>query len=153
MRFIRYNANPKDWKIGDCVVRACAVANQITWEEAYEELCNIGKKKCRMPNDDCTIEAFLKENGFITMKQEKDVNGNWLDVEQLIEAHPDDILVIRVAHHLTVSIKGVLIDTWNCCASKTGRFYVKMLPKNEEGEIIRYLQFLDENKMKVRVRL
>ena len=153
MKFIKFNANPKNWKTGDCVVRALTVATQSTWDDTYRELCEIGAKKCRMPNDDQSFEAFLKKKGFLSMKQEKDENGNWLSVEQLIEAHPDDILVIRVARHLTVAIKGVLIDTWNCGYSKTGRFYVKMIPDAMEGEIIRYLQFIDENRMVERRRL
>ena len=153
MRFIRYNANPKDWKTGDCVVRALAAATQKTWEEVYEELCEIGKKKCRMPNEDQVINAFLKQNGFFPVKQEKDEFGNWLDIEQLIDTYPEDILVIRTRRHLTTALQGTLVDTWNCSGQKAGRFYVKMVTKELEGDLVRYLQFLEENKMKVRVRL
>ena len=153
MRFIRYNANPKDWKTGDCVVRALAAATQKTWEEVYEELCEIGKKKCRMPNEDQVINAFLKQNGFFPVKQEKDECGNWLDIEQLIDTYPEDILVIRTRRHLTTALQGTLVDTWNCSGQKAGRFYVKMVTKELEGDLVRYLQFLEENKMKVRVRL
>ena len=38
MRFIRYNANPKGWKTGDCVIRAVAAATQQTWDDVYDEL-------------------------------------------------------------------------------------------------------------------
>ena len=153
MRFIGYNANPKDWKTGDCVVRVLAAATQKTWEEVYEELCEIGKKKCRMPNEDQVINAFLKQNGFFPVKQEKDECGNWLDIEQLIDTYPEDILVIRTRRHLTTALQGTLVDTWNCSGQKAGRFYVKMVTKELEGDLVRYLQFLEENKMKVRVRL
>lgn len=154
-KFINYNANPKGWKHeGDCVVRAVAVATQTTWEDAYDKLYEIGKKKCRMSNSNQTYETYLKQNGFTQMKQIKNDSGRWLKVEELVEKFPNSILVISTSGHLTVAIKGVLIDTWNCGYSKSGRFFIKPIESDEEeGEIIRYLQFIYENRTQVRVRL
>ena len=61
MKFIKYNANPKGWKTGDCVVRGIAVGTQQTWEQVYDDLVNIGRKKCRMPNEEIVYSKYLKD--------------------------------------------------------------------------------------------
>ena len=71
MKFIKYNANPKDWKTGDCVIRAISTATQQSWDTVYEDLCKIGGKKCRMPNDTLVYSAYLKQHGFSEQKQKK----------------------------------------------------------------------------------
>ncbi len=43
-RFIAYNANPKNKKVDDCVVRALSKAIGKGWYEVYDELYNIGRK-------------------------------------------------------------------------------------------------------------
>ena len=152
MRFIKYNANPKDWKDGDCVVRAVATATQQNWLTTFDDLCKIARKKCRMPNSNETYAAYLKEKGFERMKQDKDEFGRWLDISELVDRYPNSILVIHCRHHLTVAIEGVLIDTWHTGNERAGRFYKKDISELEEGDIIRYLQFVEENKMEVKPR-
>lgn len=154
MEFIRYNANPKGWKTGDCVVRAIATATQQTWEKTYEELCTLGKKKCRMPNDTIIYKAYLKDKGFIEEKQLKDKSGNWYDIEKLIDTYPYDILLINCSHHLTVSVRGHLVDTWNCGHKKAGKFWrLPITNTNDEHNILGYIEYLKENKTVVKKRL
>ena len=62
--YIKENINPKGWKCGDCVVRACAKATNKSWDETYQALYEIGFKKKRMLNDDCVYCKFLEDNGF-----------------------------------------------------------------------------------------
>ena len=129
MEFVKENLNPKGWKTGDCVVRALAGANNRSWESTYLALCDIGAKKCRMPNDKATYEAFLKDNGWV--KQKMPV---WYDafgkrhrytVRELIEEHPNKRMIISVANHLTFADKGTLIDTWNCGSKSVGNYWIK----------------------------
>lgn len=40
--FIYTNPNPIDKKVGDCVIRAIAIATETTWERAYMDLCMEG---------------------------------------------------------------------------------------------------------------
>ena len=62
--FIKENMNPKGWKCGDCVIRACAKALNQSWDDTYNQLYEIGFKKKRMPNDDCCYCKLLESNGF-----------------------------------------------------------------------------------------
>ena len=151
MKFIRYNANPKDWKTGDCVVRAVAAATQQSWDTVYEDLCKIGGKKCRMPNDTLVYSAYLKQHGFSEKKQKKHENGTKYSIKELVENYPNSIVVIHCTHHLTVAILGHLIDTWNPAYSTSGKFYLKVLVGEEYDEALNYLEWIKENKMSERM--
>ena len=62
MNLIKTNVNPKEWKHeGDCVVRALAQASGKNWIQVYDELYEIGRKKCRMPNSQKVYEEWLKQ--------------------------------------------------------------------------------------------
>lgn len=37
--FVEYNPNPDEKSVGDCVVRAITKVLDMTWEDAYVELC------------------------------------------------------------------------------------------------------------------
>ena len=128
MNFFRYNSNPKGWKTGDCVVRAVSTAmeasyRQESWSSVYSDLCAIGAKKCRMPNDPHIYGQYLKDHGFIQMKQMKHENGTKYTIEEVINAYPDDVLLIHCAHHLTCAVRGNLYDTWNCMYRTAGKFW------------------------------
>lgn len=129
MEFKQTNLNPKGWKTGDCVVRAIAAAENLSWEVTYLFLCEVGGKKCRMPNDKQTYEQFLKDRGWIKQKMPVwyDAFGkkNRYTVQELANEFPDKKMVISVANHLTYVDKGTLIDTWNCGRKSVGNYWIK----------------------------
>lgn len=153
VEFIKYNANPKNWNTNDCVIRAIAVATQQDWLTTFDKLYEIARKKCRMLNSRETYNRYLKEKGFEKMKQEKNGFGKSINIHELINRYPDSILVISCRNHLTVAIKGILIDTWNAGYQTSGVFYKKDILDEEEGDIIRYLQFIEENKQRIRYKI
>ena len=115
MKIKYYNANPKKWKReGDCVVRAiCTVLNQ-SWELTYMELCELGLRRCMMPNSKLLYEAYLKSKGLEKQKMPKKANGKRYTIREFVEERPDFIGIISVAGHLTCVANGSLIDTWDC---------------------------------------
>lgn len=130
MEFKKENVNPKEWKHeGDCVVRAIAKANNMSWESTYLRLCDMGLKKCRMPNSQKTYEALLKEYGWIKQKMPVwyDAFGkrNRYTVKALADEYPTERMVVSIANHLTFIDKGTLIDTWNCGSKSVGNYWIK----------------------------
>lgn len=126
MEFIKLNVNPKGWKTGDCVVRALTTATEMEWLEVYDGLCEIGRKKCRMPNDKITYEKFLKEQGFINCKMPRHADGSRYTVRELVdELGEGNILVMNVAHHVTVSVGDKLVDLWDCSSKSVGNYFKK----------------------------
>ena len=136
MEFKQTNLNPKDWKTGDCVVRALASANNMSWQSTYLLLCEVGLKKCRMPNDKKTYEQLLKTYGWVKQKMPVwyDAFGkkNRYTVKELADEYPDKKMVISVANHLTFVDNGTLIDTWNCGSKSVGNYWIK--PSGDKSE-------------------
>ena len=62
--WVYLNLNPFGKHTGDCVVRACAFALNQSWDETYEELCDMGFDRKEMPSWNSTWWAYLKSKGF-----------------------------------------------------------------------------------------
>jgi len=123
--FEKYNNNPKGWKTNDCVIRSISQALGKSWLEVYDDLCEIGKKKCRMPNDKAVFELYLTNNGFIKHKQPRHSDGSKYTVRELADLLPNDDLIISVTKHLTFMSHGTLVDSWNCGGKTVGNYYSK----------------------------
>lgn len=138
MEFFRCNPNPKGWKTGDCVIRSISFAmnaayGKESWSSVYKSLCEIGQKKCRLPNEERVYTDYLKTNNFVQQKQMKHPDGTRYTVQEVIEAHPNDIILIHCARHLTCGIRGNLYDSWNCGYKTAGKFYkLASMQLNEE---------------------
>lgn len=132
MEFKRTNLNPKEWKHeGDCVVRALAAANNMSWEKTYSLLCEIGLKKCRMPNSKYTYEQLLKNYDWIKYKMPKHSDGRRYTVKELADEKPNDRIVVSMANHLSFIDKGTLVDTWNCGNKSVGNYWIKSRSKEQ----------------------
>lgn len=128
MEFYKTNMNPKGWKTGDCVIRAIAYATNKPWAEVYKDLCEVGLKKCRMPNDDIVWQKYLKDIGWTKMAQPRRANGDKYTVEEFADEMrfvSNKPAIVRVASHLTVVDEGDLVDTWNCGYKTVGNYWVK----------------------------
>ena len=128
--YLKENINPKGWKCGDCVIRACAKASGKSWDDTYNALYEIGFKKKRLLNDDCCFNKFLEDEGFTYMKAMRNEFGEQLTVGQLAdyysEKYPDGFrLVIHTRRHLTCVVDGNVIDSWNTSYEKAGYYYFK----------------------------
>ena len=45
-----HNANPKNRRSGDCVIRAISTATGKSWEEVLTDLCKLALQEKRIPN-------------------------------------------------------------------------------------------------------
>ncbi len=64
--FIEYNANPKHRKVGDCAIRAVAVANGISWDMAYNLLAEAGYEVKASMSDVEAVDHLLTGLGWST---------------------------------------------------------------------------------------
>lgn len=123
MRFEQHNANPKGWKTGDCVIRAIAYATGKSWNEVFTRLCEIGNKKCRMPNDDKVWQKYLEDIGWVKHSQPRKIDDTKYTVEEFANDYHPETAIVRVANHLTVVEGRTLIDTWNCSYKTVGNYW------------------------------
>lgn len=125
IEFKEFNANPKNRKTCDCVVRALTIATGMTYKDVYTELFNISLESGYMLNEKRVEDEFMKRHGFIKLKQPRKFDNTKYTINEILCISHAPIIVIRCAHHLTVVKDGVLIDTWNCGYKTINNYYIK----------------------------
>lgn len=101
-----YNANPNDYNIDDCTIRALSVAESISWDEAYKILSNSARKYGLMQSDVRAIEDFLDERYERVPIYEETVG-------EFIENHKRGVFLITMPRHITVLKNSINYDTFN----------------------------------------
>lgn len=128
MEIIRENMNPKDRRIGDCVIRALARATGYTWDETLDRLIVICHKVKDMPNSKRVYEKFLAQEGWVKQKMPRRPDNTRYTVKEFLDeiAGPNELYaVISVANHLTYAENDTLIDTWDCSRKSVGNFWIR----------------------------
>lgn len=59
MSYIHYNPNPLKLSVGDCTIRAISCALNISWDETYWALANLGFEMYDMPSAKAVPMAIL----------------------------------------------------------------------------------------------
>jgi len=126
--FQYYNPNPlenekKRWDRGDCVIRAFAVALDLTWIEAYDILCEEARKTYNVPNDDKVYDAALKARGCTYVGCKPEQGKKRMTVEEFCKAHPKGRFFVNISGHCTAVVDGVCYDTWNPARHAVTRYY------------------------------
>lgn len=109
------NLHPKGKRVGDCVKRAIAGAENRDYMEVQRELNRLKKEThCDYFNDRKNIAAYMQKHGYIKLsfpavKGEPRMNG-----ERFCQAYPKGRYVLNMAGHLTCCVDGVIYDTWDC---------------------------------------
>lgn len=125
MKYIKSNPHPTGKKIGDCVVRALAYANNKKWIDVFTELCEIGKELYEMPNSNKTYETYLERHGWVKQKMPKHNNGRRMKLSEFVSQNPEMSFVANVVKHCAYIEKGTLLDTWDCGHKCVGNYYIK----------------------------
>ena len=110
MQYKYYNANPLGRRVNDCTVRAISIANDISWDEAYDWLSTYAKAQGIMMDEVEYIDKFLEDN-FIKLCGCK--NKVKVTVGQFIESHPYGTFLITMNGHITCCIDGCIYDTFD----------------------------------------
>lgn len=105
-----YNRNPDGQHKEDCVCRAISTATGLNYN-AVNNLLNLTSREYNCSKlCICCYHNLLEDIlGYIRVDC---FAGE--TVEQVARKHPDDKLLIRIDSHLTSSIKGTILDIWDC---------------------------------------
>lgn len=110
-----HNANPRNKNRNDCVARAISVALGQSWEFTVREMTEKAIKLGGVFNEDVVIDSYLKEKGWFKCKEPRNAENKKITVEEFLKNHKDGIYIIKAgSHHLTLSIRGKIWDTWDC---------------------------------------
>ena len=125
MRYIYKNVNPKNKKVDDCVIRAVTLATGQAYKKVFFDLCKAADAVCDMSSSIDVFGPYLVSKGF-TKVTYRALKGQKRDtVESLINKYPNNVLVIRVAGHVTVGYHGNLVDIWDCSESSVYTYWIK----------------------------
>ena len=119
------NENPRDLRAGDCVVRAIVTASGKSWEEVFDGLCEIGRKKKMMPNQKEVYDAYLKSIGFVkrpSMRKSDNTRYRGYEFTKVVK----NCIFKSGAHHLSCIKDGKIHDIWNCGSGSVGNYWEKV---------------------------
>lgn len=85
-----YNANPMLNEVEDCSIRGLSIAEDISWDKAYQILCDYARKRGLMISSVESIESFLNDNYYPV----KVYKGETL--KDFVERHPDNTYLITM---------------------------------------------------------
>lgn len=112
MAFLMLNPNPKNARVGDCVVRALSIATRRTWEDIYTALTVYGFMLCDMPSSNAVWGAYLKDLGYkrniIT-----DSCPDCYTVRRFCEENPSGTYILGTGSHVVAVVNGNYCDTWD----------------------------------------
>ncbi len=114
-----YNANPLGELEQDCVCRAISTATKIDYRKIEHKLRLIGELfECEALCVCCYHHLLEAVFGL----KPKFANGK--SVGQIAKEHPNDILIIRIEGHLTMSKCGTVYDIWDCTQEPADIFWI-----------------------------
>ena len=110
--FVRYNANPKQKNVGDCVIRAISRATGAKWDYIYDELCLQGKKMSDLPNSNAVWGTYLREHGFQRINIPNTCPMCYT-VRDFVYDNPKGIFVLATGDHAIAVVDGAYYDTYD----------------------------------------
>lgn len=141
--FHYYNANPKNRKGGDCVVRAVANALDQSWEQTVREMTEVGIQHGFVLNDTHTYDKYLQSKGFMKCMQPrkhdntKYTGEEWCEMLDRVTKKGDwGAIVANIGGHHAVCIKPLIDedgtyrgyrvwDIWDSTDGCIGNYWMK----------------------------
>lgn len=105
--------HPK-WDKPDCVIRAFSGATGKSWEECYDILCEIGRKRFDVPNSRETLDEALAAQGFKKVSIKVESGSTRPTVAELAKQTIGKVCVFNIAHHEVAARDGKYLDVWDC---------------------------------------
>ena len=112
MSYVYYNPNPLKISVGDCTIRAISKAFNISWDETYLALANLGFEMYDMPSANRVWGHFLRINGF-KKYQLPDMCPACYTIKDFCYDFPIGIYVVGTGEHVVCVINGSYFDSWD----------------------------------------
>ena len=125
-----YNANAKNKFGGDCVVRAISTALNQSWEDTVREMTEVGISIGYVLNDTHTIDAYLKQKGWVKQKQPKRENGTKYTGSEFCKmqkskGNTQTFIANIGCKHIVAIVNNKVNDIWNSSHRVIGNYWIK----------------------------
>ena len=111
-RWRYFNENPAGRNVGDCAVRAVAVALGIDWETAFLRIAKAAFQMGDMPSSNSVWGAVLRQEGFYRSAIPNSCPDCYT-AEQFAIDHPSGIYVLGFGNHVATVRDGYIYDSWD----------------------------------------
>lgn len=112
MAFLLLNPNPKNARVGDCVIRALSIATRKSWEDIYTALAVYGFMLCDMPSSNAVWGAYLKDQGY-ERNVVTDTCPDCYTVKDFCCDNPSGTFILGTGTHAVAVVNGNYCDTWD----------------------------------------
>ena len=112
MAFFMQNPNPKNARVGDCVIRALSIAMNKPWEDIYTALAVYGFMLCDLPSSNAVWGQYLKDLGY-ERKIVTDTCPDCYTVRDFCRDNPSGTFILGTGTHAVCVKDGNHIDTWD----------------------------------------
>lgn len=111
-RWRYFNENPTGRNVGDCAVRAVAVALGIDWETSFLRIAEAAFQMGDMPSSNSVWGAVLRQEGF---KRYAIPNQcpDCFTVGDFAAGHQRGTFVLGTGNHVVTVKDGVIYDSWD----------------------------------------
>lgn len=110
--WIEWNKNPTGRRVGDCAVRAVAVALDVDWERAFALLANNAFQMGDMPSSDSVWGSVLRQHGFYRTSI-PDTCPDCYTAADFASDHPHGVYVLGFGGHVATVKDGQIYDAWD----------------------------------------
>lgn len=108
----RYNPNPLENRVEDCVQRAISAALDVDWDTASDMVHDMAKSMGLPEHTDAAWGAILRRNGFYRAII-PNTCPDCYTVADFCREHPHGVYVLKTTGHVVTVIDGQVWDTWD----------------------------------------
>ena len=110
--WVKIHPNPGKRHVGDCVIRAIAVATGKPWLNVYDELYLLGRDTYDMMSGNETWGLYLYRMGFDPFLL-PDACPECVTVREFARRFPDGSYIVGTGSHAVAIVDGDYFDTWD----------------------------------------
>lgn len=110
--YINFNPNPKQKRVGDCVIRAICKVLDMDWDDAYIQLCLQGFKMKDMASSNPVWGSYLKQRGFLQVTI-PNTCPECYSIRDFCEDNPKGTFVVGTGTHVVAVVDGDYYDAWD----------------------------------------
>ena len=107
-----WNENPVSRSVGDCAVRAVALALDVDWETAFALIALNGYLMGDMPSSNSVWGAVLRQHGFKRYVIPNECPDCYT-IGDFADDNPRGVYVVGTGNHVVTIKDGVVYDSWN----------------------------------------
>ena len=107
-----FNPNPCSKNTGDCTVRAICAATGMSWDMAFDELCDKAKEIGEMPSSNNAWGQYLQDLGF-TYRPLPNTCPFCFSVKDFCKENPKGTFILGTGTHAVTAIDGNYYDAWD----------------------------------------